>query len=109
MVLFLSFHAWTAPGVCLPWLPAGKIKNKHMKRSKLVVFVVGCSLVSSLSVAQTPGTKTPANLTEALEEIKALKARLGQLESAVANLAQTNPPPAQARVAPSTADAQAAK
>jgi hypothetical protein len=67
-----------------------------MKRTKSVVaaFVVGWCAMTSVSVAQTPAGKNPATLAEALEEIKALKARLGQLETVVTTLAQTNPPPA---------------
>lgn len=50
-------------------------------------IIAGCSAVTFPSLAQSPAT-----LSEALQEIKALKARLNQLESAVSNLAQSNAP-----------------
>lgn len=58
---------------------------------KTTKYVLAALVVGWSAVAQT--AKTPATLTEALEEIKALKARLGQLESVVTSLAQSNPPP----------------
>jgi hypothetical protein len=74
----------------------------HWKGRWLRCSVVALSLF--LHQAGQAAEKEPATLPEALQEIQALKARLGQLENIVTKLAQTNQPAAPIQPRPPTAE-----